>query len=55
MTHGGRKEFAKGASRERPQDRYDEMYLRRVKANQFDDTLEERVRRPRKVRESENE
>jgi hypothetical protein len=55
MAHGGRRESVRGAPRERPEDKYDRMYEQRVKAKQFDDTAEQIARRPRKVRESENE
>ena len=45
-------EIYKNISRQgRPPDKYDDMYLRRVKANQFDDEAEYQARRPRKAKE----
>jgi hypothetical protein len=45
-------EIYKNISRQgRPSDKYDDMYLRRVKANQFDDEAEYQARRPRKAKE----
>ena len=50
-THGGRHESTSGVAPERAPDKYDAIYMRLVKAKQFDDKAEQRARRPRKLRD----
>jgi len=55
MAHGGRQERATGLPIKRPPDKYDAMYLARVKAGQYDDKTEHEARRPRQPRKPIND